>query len=74
MLEPIAQTKAKIGEIGYELPKTADLCFKALAQCTTHLKAAIQDELETRNLIKQNLDTLIPNYKASGNLKVAKKI
>ena len=74
MSEHIGCTKAKLGNAGYELPATGDLCIQALIQCTRQLKAAIQEEVDTRYLRKQHQEKLITEYKQAGNTKLAKKI
>ena len=74
MSESIERTKAKLGDAGYELPTTADLCAKALVSCTRQLKAALQEEIATRHLRLQHQTTLIQTHQANGNSKLAKKI
>ena len=74
MTDNISRTKAKLGNIGYTLPETADLCQKALVKVTRQLKATIQEELETKNLRRQHQEKLIEAHKAMGNSKIAKKI
>ena len=39
-----------------------------------HLKAAIQDELDTKNLRQEHQNTLLWNHEAAGNSKLAQKI
>ena len=74
MSEHIARIKAKLGNAGYELPATAELCKQALIRCTRQLKAAIQEEVDTRYLRKQHQEKLITEYEQAGNTKLAKKI
>ena len=74
MTTSIARTKAKLGNAGYHLPQTAELCKKALLMCTRQMKAAIQGELETHNLRKQHQESLIQQYETQGNSKLANKI
>ena len=74
MEDNIAQTKAKIGNMGYKLPETAALCQQALVKVTRQLKATLQEELETKNLRRQHQEKLIAEHEAAGNSKTAKKI
>ena len=74
MSESISQTKAKLGYAGFSLPESLESCQKALAQATRQLKAALQDELDTKNLRKEHLNTLAAQHEAKGNSKLAKKI
>ena len=74
MSENIARTKAKLGDAGYTLPATLDKCQKASAQAMRQLKAALQDEIDTKNLRREHQNMLIKSYETSGNPKLAKKI
>ena len=71
--ETIARIKAKLWHAGYELPNTLEMCTLALLNCTRQLKAAIQEELETRNLQRQHQDNLIQGHEAAGTHKVGKE-
>ena len=70
----ILRIKAKLGNAGYDLPKTPELCMQAYLKCTRQLKAAIQEELNTKNLQCQHQDRLIQAHKEAGNTALAKKI
>ena len=74
MSENISRTKAKLGNMGYPLPDTVELCKTMLVKVTRQLKAAIQEELDTKHLQRQHQETLIQEHEAKGNHKVAKKI
>ena len=74
MSDSIARTKAKLGDAGYELPGTLELCTQVLHRCTRQLKAAIREELATNNLRRQHQDQRIEHHEAAGNTKLAKKI
>ena len=70
----IACTKAKLGNAGYQLPATQELCIQALARATRQLKATIREELETKHLWMQHQNELISRHETSGNTKLAKKL
>ena len=74
MSKNINRVKAKLGNAGYELPATAELCTKALIRCTKQLKAAIQDKIDTKTLRRQHQDKLITDYEAAGNAKLDNRI
>ena len=74
MTESIARTKTKLGNTGYKLPATSDLCIQALARCTWQLKAALKDKIETNQLQQKHQETLIQAHEVTGNTKMAKRI
>ena len=65
--DSISRTKAKLGDAGYSLPETLESCQRALAKATRQLKAALQDEIDTKNLRKEHQNTLAAKHKANGN-------
>ena len=70
----IKRTKAKLGDIGFELLDTVELCQRTLVRVTRQLKAAIQEEMETKQLRRQHQEALISQHESAGNSKIAKKI
>ena len=74
MADNIARTKAKLGNAGYNLLDTKELCIITLKKATRHLKAAIREELESKNLHTKHQQDLISKHEATGNTKMAKKI
>ena len=53
----ITQAKAKLGNAGYQLPETQELCTLALARTTRPLKAALWEELAS-NISGHNTKTI----------------
>ena len=74
MTENIAQTKAKLGDVGYTLPSTQTECVVALTRATRQLKAAISEEVQSKHLRQQHQNNLIQQHEATGNTKMAKKL
>ena len=70
----LCTTRAKLGNVGIQIPSSQQECKKMPQKCTRQLRNATAEESTSQNLREQHQNSSIDKYTIEGNTKLAQCI